>query len=215
MRVVVVSPADGNADTPRTVEALFLAGLVRYHLRKPDWNAQQTAAWLEAMPARWWSRVVLHRHHEVAKAFRTSVHLRDDGSPALDAPPHVPKSCIVSRSCHDLVSVRRSLGRYDAVFFGPVYPSLSKPGYGPSPNETFADLRRLLATRTEAEQRTEVVAIGGVTSGHLVQCRQLGFDAVAVLGAVWQAPDPCAAFVNLRNESLRVAALHACERDPS
>ena len=37
----------------------------------------------------------------------------------------------------------------------------------------------------------------------------------AVLGAVWQAPDPCAAFVNLRNESLRVAGLYTCERNPS
>jgi len=214
MRVVVVSPADGSADGPSTIEALFLAGLERYHLRKPAWDKQQTSAWLEAMPARWRSRVVLHRHHDVARAYRASVHLRDDGSAALDAPPRVPKGCLVSRSCHDLASVRRSLGRYDAVFFGPVFPSLSKPGYGPNPNETFGGLRRLLMTRTKAEQQTEVVAIGGVTSGHLVQCHQLGFDAVAVLGAVWQAPDPCAAFVNLRNECLRVANLHACERNP-
>jgi thiamine-phosphate pyrophosphorylase len=181
---------------------MFVAGLERYHLRKPDWNEQQTAAWLEAMPARWRSRVVLHWQHEVAMAFRASVHLRDDGSTALNAPPRVPKGCIVSRSCHDLASVRCALGRYDAVFFGPVFSSLSKPGYGPSPNETLDGLRLLLTARMQAERQTEVVALGGVTSGRLVQCRQLGFDAVAVLGAVWQAPDPCAAFVNLRNEGL-------------
>jgi len=215
MRVVVVSPPDGGADRPSTVEAMFVAGLERYHLRKPDWNAQQSAAWLEAMPVRWRSRVVLHRHHEIAAAFRAGVHSRDDSSVAIDAPPSAPKGCIVSRSCHDLAAVRRALGRYDAVFFGPVFSSLSKPGYGPSPNETFDGLRRLLAARTQAERRTEVVALGGITSAHLVQCRQLGFDAVAVLGAVWQAPDPCAAFVNLRNESLRVAGLYTCERNPS
>ena len=215
MRVVVVSPPDGNADGVSAVEAMFVAGLERYHLRKPAWNEQQTAAWLEATPARWRGRIVLHGHHEVAKAFRASVHLPDDGGTALDAPPRVPKGCVVSRSCHDLASVRRALGRYDAVFFGPVFSSLSKPGYGPSPHETFEGLRILLATRTQAERRTEVVALGGVTSRHLAQCRRLGFDAVAVLGAVWQALDPCAAFVNLRNEGLRVASLHACERNPS
>jgi thiamine-phosphate pyrophosphorylase len=63
------------------------------------------------------------------------------------------------------------------------------------PNELYS----LLNSRTPDERRTTVLALGGVTAGRLPQIRALGFDGVAVLGAVWQAEDPVAAFCELQD----------------
>ncbi|HXA14587.1 MAG TPA: thiamine phosphate synthase, partial [Opitutaceae bacterium] len=104
-----------------------------------------------------------------------------------------------SRSCHDLATLRAALGHYDSVFFGPVFPSISKPGHGSRDNFSTSELSALLASRTSAERRTAVLALGGITAARLPQIRVLGFDGVAVLGAIWQADDPVAVFCEIQS----------------
>jgi thiamine monophosphate synthase len=41
---------------------------------------------------------------------------------------------------------------------------------------------------------------------NIPHCRALGFDGVAVLGAIWQAADPVRAFVRLQTTLHRHAA---------
>jgi thiamine-phosphate pyrophosphorylase len=241
MKLVVISP---EHDEPREIAvlgALFAAGLERYHVRKPHWPAAQLETWLRALPAEWRTRLVLHQHHELVKKFSLGGrHWRDDGvgrvipNPPLqplhtqesrrvtDNAPYLP---ITSRSCHDLSALRASLGHYNSVFFGPVFPSISKPGYtteitveverGVSTrslnNEDLnasgrrvppTEISLLLNSRTANERRTTVLALGGVTAERLPQVRALGFDGVAVLGAVWQANNPVTAFCELKSTLL-------------
>ena len=113
-----------------------------------------------------------------------------------------PRS-IASRSCHDVSTLRISLGCFDAVFFSPVFPSISKLGCRPRAEYCEEDLAVLLAARTAAERRTEVIALGGITAERVARCGGLGFDGVAVLGAVWQAADPVAAFCAIQQTAGR------------
>jgi thiamine-phosphate pyrophosphorylase len=46
-----------------------------------------------------------------------------------------------------------------------------------------------------------VLALGGITTDRVPAVRARGFDGIAVIGAVWQAPDPLRAFAELQ-ESL-------------
>src|SRR3954468_18401420 len=97
MKLVVIS-AEGNP--PREVavlDALFVAGLERYHLRKPSWSRAKLESWLREVPERWRSRLVLHQHHELVEAYGLGGrHWRDDGSA-----PAIPDSNekLASRSC--------------------------------------------------------------------------------------------------------------------
>ncbi|HEY0944286.1 MAG TPA: thiamine phosphate synthase [Opitutaceae bacterium] len=209
MKLVVFSP---EAPDPREIDViaeLFARGLERYHVRKPHEPRPALAAWLTELPAEWRKRMVLHQHHELVdtlglggRHFR-AVPASAGGPPAPDAGQRPALPGITSRSCHELAALRSALGRYDAVFFGPVFPSISKPGYGPRAEFSAKDVAALLASRSADEQRrTDVLALGGVTSENIAQCRALGFDGVAVLGAVWHASDPVAAFANLQEEIL-------------
>jgi thiamine-phosphate pyrophosphorylase len=233
MKIVLISPPDERPNEIAIVETLFAAGLERYHLRKPGWKSAQVALWLESMPARWRGRIVLHSHSRVgsglalpdanhrgkvwkpsqgfhfddlAACFRVGgIHFRDDGNAPEDPTPRVPSGCLTSRSCHDVAAVKAALGRYDSIFFGPVFPSLSKPGYGPAPKHVLDALGSVLATRGSVEKRTKIFAIGGVTAQRLHDCHTLGFDGVAILGAVWNAADPVAAFLQFQSASCRGA----------
>jgi thiamine-phosphate pyrophosphorylase len=195
MKLVVISPPEDRVHERRVCLALFQAGLARYHLRKPHWSEAATSAWVEALPRQWRSRVVLHAHHGLrAPLGAGGVHFRDDGTAPTDPGTHG----FASRACHSAEAVAGALGRYHAVLVGPVFASHSKPGYGPLPWEERDKLRALLAARTPTQQGTEVLAIGGIDARSLPRCRAMGFDGAAVLGALWDAPDPVATFLDLQ-----------------
>jgi thiamine-phosphate pyrophosphorylase len=199
MRIVVISPEAADPREVPALEGLFAAGLDRYHVRKPDWPAAEVEAWLRTLPVTWRPRLVLHGHAALATQLGLAgTHVRDGAEEFLGSP--------LGRSCHDLPTLRRRLGSYATLIFGPVFPSLSKPGYGPAPDFPWEELTAALAARTRAQ--AQVIAIGGVTEARLPRCAALGFDGAAVLGAVWGAADPVQAYASL------CAAAARLERSP-
>lgn len=107
-----------------------------------------------------------------------AVHLAATDSPVAAG--------LVGRSCHRAEDLAR-LSHEDYVTLSPVFPSPSKPGYGP-PLGTGGLAR--LCRRTP----TPVFALGGVTSpDQAAACLAAGASGVAVMGAVMRAADPAAA----------------------
>jgi thiamine-phosphate pyrophosphorylase len=92
--------------------------------------------------------------------------------------------------------------------FGPVFPSLTKADYGPAPDFPWNELQGILRGRDGRSAR--VLAIGGVTAARLGRCAEMGFDGAAVMGAVWNEPDPVRAFAGILGASEKLgAACHA------
>jgi len=102
-----------------------------------------------------------------------AVHLRD-GEPMPE-----PRPVLVGRSCHGWVDES-----VDYVTVSPVFPSTSKPGYGPC---LGVDGLSRLCRRTGKP----VYALGGVESPAAAgACVRAGAAGVAVMGAVMRADDP-------------------------
>lgn len=92
---------------------------------------------------------------------------------------------IVGRSCHHAEELDQ-LNTEDYVTLSPVFPSASKPGYGPPLG--LAGLRAL-CRRTDRP----VLALGGIeTPAQAAACVAAGAAGVAVMGAVMRAADPAA-----------------------
>lgn len=204
MKLFVITPEVLDPREPAVLAALFAAGLERCHVRKPAATREELAAWLRAIPVEFRARLVLHQHHDlVAELALGGRHWRDDTNAPL-----VPSVVVglASRSCHDVASLRASLGHYDSVFFGPVFASISKPGYAPGGNFSLEKISTALTARRAAERRTAVIALGGVTTENISRFYPLGFDGVAVLGAIWQSADPVRVFAQLQLSLARHAA---------
>ncbi len=195
MHLIAISPETADPREPATVPALIAAGLARYHVRKPTFTAAQLSTWLAHFPKKIRAHFVLHTHHELADE-HACLGLHHRSAAPLSALQPFSPSAFSSRSIHDLATLRRVLGSYTSVFLSPIFPSLSKPGYNPTlaPEEISTFLRARPATGP----RTQVIALGGVSLENLPTCRALGFDGAAILGALWQAPDPLAAFAQLQ-----------------
>ncbi|PTY07299.1 hypothetical protein DB347_08320 [Opitutaceae bacterium EW11] len=203
MKLIVISPEAADPREKDIVHALFTAGMERYRLRKPGWSAEQLENWLEEFTPSERFRIVLHSHHELApKLGLAGVHWRDDAQP----PARPPRDYgLTSRSCHDLNVLREALGVYDAAIVSPLFPSISKPGYGVKPSIDLAELQRILADRTPAQRHTQVIGLGGIHGAVTTRCVELGLDGIAVRGAIWNDKDPVDAFRHIAASLATVA----------
>ncbi|HEY1847593.1 MAG TPA: thiamine phosphate synthase [Opitutaceae bacterium] len=193
MQIVVISPDGEDPRETRVLGALIKAGLSRYHVRKPAWTREVLAAWIFSLPRPWRRNLVLHQHHELAVPLGLGgTHERDSG----------PVQGGLSRSCHEIAALESCLPLYNSILFGPVFASISKPGYGPSRKFPWVELTGVLRRRSRSDAR--VLAVGGVTAEALPKCLELGFDGAAVLGAVWSEPDPAGAYARIRDEAARL-----------
>jgi thiamine-phosphate pyrophosphorylase len=199
LALLVISPEAEDSREQAVLVQLFAAGLTSYHLRKPTWTRAQLTAWLHALPSEFHPRLVLHTHHDLASEFALGgIHDRDESNPKC----HLIGDTFRSRAVHDLPTLRASLNTYDRLLVSPIFPSFSKPGHAPDARLAPADLRTALAL----PRRAEVIALGGIDASRIPACRGLGFDGVAVLGAIWQTADPVRTFHALQ-DTLRLSPL--------
>jgi thiamine-phosphate pyrophosphorylase len=115
------------------------------------------------------------------------VHLGRDDSPIASARRRLGQAAIIGASCYD--SLERAAQAVDAgadyVAFGSFFASAVKP------NAVRAEPSVLSAAK--ARWSVAVVAVGGITPEHAVALIAAGADALAVLTAVFDAPDITAA----------------------
>lgn len=121
------------------------------------------------------------------------VHLgRDDGDP-FEVRKAVGNHFLIGVSCYaDPLRAQKLMEvPADYVAFGAMYASGTKPAAPPAPLSVLT--QGLTLARQHAGKvgypRPAVVAIGGITPGNARALMQAGADSVAVVGALFNAPD--------------------------
>ncbi len=127
------------------------------------------------------------------------VHMPDGGDVAA-ARVALGAGALIGFSAHDEPDAAAATAAVDAgadyVTLSPIFPSISKPGYGPALG---------LAAIREASARVPVLALGGVTHETVAECLDAGATGVAVMGAVMGAADPGAAMAALVAKAVALA----------
>jgi len=200
--LLIISPEQQLASEHQVLAQLFAAGLTTFHVRKPSWTRPELEAYLKAIPAQYYPRLVLHAHYELALEYPLKgIHLttRARKEPGLGRLLRQLRGRSISASLHSLAEVARHRRRYDYVFLSPIFDSTSKAGYRSSFKLTEVQ-QALAAWQQRRQYRPRVVALGGITPATLEWVQQAGFAGAAVLGGIWQQPDPVAAFRALQAE---------------
>jgi thiamine-phosphate diphosphorylase len=118
----------------------------------------------------------------VAGGHGGAVHLA-----AREAVPY-PRPALVGRSCHSAAEVSRTVDEgCDYVTVSPVYPTSSKPGYGPALGpDGLAELCR---------PGLPTFALGGIVPESVAECLDAGAYGVAVMGPILRAPELVPAYL--------------------
>jgi thiamine-phosphate pyrophosphorylase len=114
-----------------------------------------------------------------------AVHVRDIAAIA-EARRRLGPAALVGLSAHGIADVANAhAAGADYVTLSPIYPSASKPGYGPPLG--------LDAIERAARIGIPVLALGGITANNAAATMNAGAAGVAVMGSVMAAERPAAA----------------------
>jgi len=166
--------------------AAFAGGCRWFSLREKDLPAAERHALLSGLVTlahRWGATVTVHEDIDAAAiAGAGGVHLPSAGSPAA-ARARLPGG-LIGASAHSATEASALLGSgADYVTISPVFPTASKPGYGPAIGlDGLAEI--------VAQVPGPVVALGGIKAATAPLCLSAGASGVAVMGEVMRAADP-------------------------
>ena len=174
----------------QVVEAAFKGGCRWLMLREKDLDAaarEILAAEIMAVAKPYGARVIINRDY-VAGA--DGIHL-PQGHSVSEARRLVGPGGLIGVSAHSLHEARSAAeAGVDYVTLSPIFPTASKPGYGPA---LGLDGLRHIADSIP----TPIIALAGVDADNATACLKAGAAGVAVMGGVMGADDPEAATATL------------------
>lgn len=174
----------------RQVEAVLHGGarVLQYRSKARDQDLKRAQGRsLMALCRRYGAVFVVNDDVELARVLGADgVHLgRHDASIASARAILGPR--LVGASCYDSLqcALQAQQAGADYVAFGSFFPSSTKPQAVHSP------IQLLYAARTQLD--LPIVAIGGITLSNAAALIEAGADAVAVISALFEVPEPGAA----------------------
>lgn len=115
------------------------------------------------------------------------VHIGGEDGDVADARRRLPHH-LLGVSCYNEIELARAavLAGADAIAFGSIYSSVTKPHAVRAPLSLLSEARG-------AWPRQRIIAIGGINAGNVGDVAAAGADAAAVLDAVFSAEKPASA----------------------
>jgi thiamine-phosphate pyrophosphorylase len=166
-------------------EAVAQAGgrwlLLRDKDLEPD-ERHVLAGRISAIAHRHGMHLSVSRDVDLAAAYGASVHLQSAAAVGA-ARQRLGSSAFIGVSAHGLGDVKAAAAvGADYVTLSPIFPTASKPGYGPALG--------VAAIEPATRLGVPVVALGGVTADLVRPCLDASAAGVAVMGEIMRSSDP-------------------------
>jgi thiamine-phosphate pyrophosphorylase len=178
-----------TADTERLMASVALAlsvgtRVLQYRDKSVDSTRRvQQARGLLALCQQRGVPLIINDDVELAFAIEADgVHLGAQDVSIADARRRLGRDCIIGVSCYDNMqrASQAVAAGADYVAFGAFFDSGTKPLARRAPLQLLRDARLL---------PVPIVAIGGINASNGASLIEAGASALAVVGAVWDAPD--------------------------
>jgi len=182
--------ADTN-DLLRRVRAALSGGARVLQYRNKTASAalrREQAQALQQLCTEFHVPLLINDHLDLALAIDAAgLHLGGDDGDIAAARAQLGPHKLLGASCYDRIELAQAAveAGADHIAFGSFFASSVKPGAVRPPPD--------LISRAKKRFRLPVVAIGGITPHNAPQLIAAGADAVAVISAVYTAPDIAAA----------------------
>lgn len=188
--IVIISPEEPAIGETAFVNSFFENGLDLFHVRKYAFSDSEMQNYLNAVDQKFRSQIVLHSHFHLAKELGIHrLHLREAERERKSYLSFTDYT--LSTSVHGIDDFNALDNIWQYAFLSPVFPSISKAGYG-------KDHSVLDDFQYRKNLNTKLVALGGIDVNNYKQAFKCGADGIALLGSIWQSNDPLNTFLKCR-----------------
>lgn len=192
--IIVITPEELVQNETEIINALFQEGLDLLHIRKPFIHSDEMRDFIQKIHSEFYHRLVLHSHYDLAESFNISrFHFRE-----TDRQDELYKSFTnktISTSVHNIETFNELSEDWEYAFISPVFPSISKKGYG-------KDSNILNAIKNRNNSNVKLIALGGIHEKNINKVVSSGVDGMALLGAIWENDNPLQIFRRCRQNVL-------------
>lgn len=185
--IIVITPEEMINNETVIINQLFQEGLDLLHIRKPFINDEKMTDFINKINSKFHHQLVLHSHYELGEKYSISrFHFRE--ADRLNGfYKSYSKDKIISTSVHDIEAFNSLDSQWEYSFVSPVFPSISKKGYGE--NTTILD-----DIKKRDNFNVKLIALGGICENNIQQTFDHGVDGIALLGAIWESNEPLQIF---------------------
>lgn len=180
--IIGISSEAESRNESATIQQLLCGGMDLFHIRKYHYSDKMLVDFTEKIDLKFRERLVLHSHFHLAE--KLQIHrlhinekLRKTGFEFFHS------EFIYSTSVHSIEDFNQISNKWDYAFLSPVFPSISKKGYGIDEN-VFEEIKNRTNTAVK------LIGLGGVHQDNYKRLRNQGADGAALLGSIWQNPKP-------------------------
>ncbi|MDR2230242.1 MAG: thiamine phosphate synthase [Flavobacteriaceae bacterium] len=190
--IIVLSPEQEAEKEAYWINELFTNGLSYFHIRKYWLSDVAMRDYISQVDEDYRHRLVLHSHYNLAKEFGlVRLHFREESRLNRDHANFQGKY-ILSTSTHSIEEFNALGTEWTYAFLSPVFPSISKLGYGAEDN-----ILNDLEERTN--KNVQLIGLGGIDENNIDIVLKSGADGVAMLGNIWQSLHPVQNFLKCKN----------------
>ncbi|MBM7418405.1 MULTISPECIES: thiamine phosphate synthase [Chryseobacterium] len=192
--IIVISPEELVQNETEIINQLFREGLDLLHIRKPFIGQNEMKDFIQKIDSKFYSQLVLHSHYDLAENFNISrFHFRE-----IDRKNGLYQSFTdkkKSTSVHDIETFNQLNKEWEYAFISPVFPSISKKGYGEN-STILNDIKK------RDNSNVKLIALGGINENNIHHVFDNNVDGVALLGAIWESDEPLNVFRKCRQNIL-------------
>lgn len=200
--LLIITHADHLPGETERWKELLSAGADAILLRKPGWTEDDYVNILERTDPACYPRMLIAQYCLLQQRYgllgaHFSEHLRNSTAPQwLEGLRS--EGCLLSTGIHHSGVLPAMTAHWDLLLLSPVFDSISKPGYKGQVTEGFDRNSGQWAVGSE---QSRIIALGGVNQTNAALAKQMGFDGIALLGAIWQEPDKAVEnFIEIKKE---------------
>lgn len=181
--ILVITPETIVQNETEIINEMFREGLDLLHIRKPNVSREEIKNFLYRIDEEFYPQLVLHGYYDLGKdhdIFR--FHFREVDRNTGIYKPYAGQN-VISTSVHDIKAYNALGKEWEYAFISPVFPSISKKGYGEE-STVIKDIKY------RNNRAVKLIALGGVNEKNICKVFESGADGAALLGAVWESNQP-------------------------
>ena len=160
-------------DELETCNLLLSSDVDRLHVRKPSYSKAELESYLQQLDFEYANKISLHAHHELVDKLGLG------GKHFSSNTDMMSSKKLNSKSFHSMNEINKEQKSLSYGFLSPIFDSISKVGY--KSHFEFDQLKKQLLEFV----KFPVYALGGINWSRMNEVNNLGFDGVALLGAIW------------------------------
>lgn len=190
MQTIIYTPANNIENEIEIISELLDNGTDYLYIYKPELDDYSIVDFVETIPEKYWKKCIstsliitkefdLGGYHFTRDIVQKNEKYNDK---ILDWLKETNK--ISSVTAHSIEELKKYVGTFNHVVVSPIFPSISKENY--SYDWNYEELKIM---NYELRMKSQIFAVGGVDVNKINVVKNLNFDGIGLLGAIWNEPE--------------------------